>query len=136
MPSAAIKELQNLDKPLYLFGFDEDHALYPVNKLEKFGYEVSDPAAEGGVRKVLPDREAMEKLKADIKAVLADWNADPAKLLREDAGATVSEEREQIVVDLNEKAADQSIGLDKAAEEIAPKVEEVKAQEEIAPKSV
>ena len=136
MPSAAIEELKNLDKPLYLFGFGEDRALYPVNKLEKFGYEVSDPAAEGGVRKVFPDREVMEKLKADIKAVLADWNADPAKLLREDAGATVSEEREQIVVDLNEKVADQNTGLDKAAEEIAPKVEEVKAQEEIAPKSV
>ena len=136
MPSAAIEELQNLDKPLYLFGFGEDHALYPVNKLVKHGYEVSDPTAEGGVRKVFPDSEAMEKLKADIKAVLADWNADPAKLLKEDAGATVSEEREQIVVDLNEKVADQNTGLDKAAEEIAPKVEEVKAQEEIAPKSV
>ena len=136
MPSAAIEELQNLDKPLYMFGFSEDHALYPANKLEKFGYEVSDPAAEGGVRKVFPDREAMAKLKADIKSVLADWNADPAKLLIEDRGATVSEERVQIVVDLNENVKQNAAGIDKAAEQIAPKVEEVKAQEEIAPKSV
>ena len=136
MPSAAIEELQNLDKPLYLFEFSENQALYPANRLEKNGYEVSDPAAEGGVRKVFPDREAIEKLKADIKAVLNDWNADPAKLLKEDAGAAVSEEREQIVVDLNENAKDNDLRLDKATEQIAPKVEEVKAQEEIAPKSV
>ena len=54
----------------------------------------------------------------------------------EDAGATVSEEREQIVVDLNENAKDNDLRLDEATEQIAPKVEEVKAQEEIAPKSV
>ena len=136
MPSAAIEELKNLDKPLYMFGFDEDHAMYPANKLEKYGYEVSDPTAEGGVRKVSLDSEVVEKLKADIKAVLDDWNANPAKLLSEDAGVNVSENREQIVVDLNEKAADHHNGLDKAGEEIAPKIEEVKAQDEIAPKSV
>ena len=136
MPSNAIEELRNLDRPLYMFEFSEEHALYPINKLAKQGYEVSDPTAEGGVRKVFLDLEVVEKLKADIKAVLTDWNTDPAKLLKEDAGATVSEEREQIVVNLDEKVEDKANGLDKAPEEIAPKVEEVKAQEEIAPKSV
>ena len=136
MPSADIEELKNLDKPLYMFEFGEDYAMYAVNKLEKYGYEVSDPTADGGVRTVFPDREAMEKVRADIKAVLDAWNADPAKLLGEDAGAPAIEEREQIVVDLNEKVADQNTGLDKASEEIAPKLEAVKAQQEIAPKSV
>ena len=100
MPVSEINELKNLNVPLYLSTFTEKTALVPV-KLYESGITVKDTNAPGGYRTVMPLPGMIEKAREEIKTVLSEWNKEPEKIFKEDAELVSSNEREQIVVDLN-----------------------------------
>lgn len=79
-----MKELQNLDKPIYAYGVGMDGVQIRIDKAAK-GITYEDPEKPGEYKKIVPPADVIERAKKEAAEVVSGWEKKPQNEINNEA---------------------------------------------------